>query len=312
MKNNSAWLVVIGSCAIGASLGARAAAAATVTAPSLTITAQQLLANDRPGPANESAQTLTITGVRTTAASHGTATFASGVVTYTPDPGFFGSAVLFYTACDNGTTNGQPDPLCSETTITLSVVANRPPITTSQSLVTPEDLPVGVTLTATDPDGDPVNFVILTPPSHGVLTGTAPALTYVPAPNYHGGDAFTFAANDGTDQSFGTIVTLTITEVNDPPVPTPDRKTVGAGQPVIVPTSFLLSNDVAGPFDETGQTLTVTAATDSQQEHRAKVLQVSPVVDPSSDTIEVLAEITGPAGELRPGMTANVQIPNPK
>ncbi|HXZ28428.1 MAG TPA: efflux RND transporter periplasmic adaptor subunit [Terriglobales bacterium] len=63
---------------------------------------------------------------------------------------------------------------------------------------------------------------------------------------------------------------------------------------------------------QVGDQLTVTAATDSQQEHRAKVLQVSPVVDPSSDTIEVLAEITGPAGELRPGMTANVQIPNPK
>lgn len=61
-----------------------------------------------------------------------------------------------------------------------------------------------------------------------------------------------------------------------------------------------------------GDQLTVTAAADRQQEHQAKVLQVSPVVDPSSGTIEVLAEITGAAGDLRPGMTANVQIPNPK
>lgn len=61
-----------------------------------------------------------------------------------------------------------------------------------------------------------------------------------------------------------------------------------------------------------GDQLTVTAAVSSQQEHHAKVLQVSPVVDPSSGTIEVLAEITGAAGDLRPGMTANVQIPNPK
>ena len=77
----------------------------------MTFTAAQLLANDDPGPANEEPQTLTITGVRTTAASHGTATFANGVISYVPEAGFFGSASLFYTACDNGATNGQPDPL---------------------------------------------------------------------------------------------------------------------------------------------------------------------------------------------------------
>jgi hypothetical protein len=66
--------------------------------PTLTFTALQLLSNDRPGPPNEAAQTLTITGVRTTAASHGTATLANGVVSYVPEAGFFGSAQLFYTA----------------------------------------------------------------------------------------------------------------------------------------------------------------------------------------------------------------------
>ena len=47
-------------------------------------------------------------------------------------------------------------------------------------------------------------------------------------------------------------------------------------------------------------------------EYRAKVLQVSPVVDPSSDTIEVLAELSGPAAGLHPGMRANVRFPNPQ
>ena len=45
-------------------------------------------------------------------------------------------------------------------------------------------------------------------------------------------------------------------------------------------------------------------------EYRAKVLQVSPVVDPSSDTIEVLPELSGPASGLHPGMRANVRFPN--
>ena len=61
-----------------------------------------------------------------------------------------------------------------------------------------------------------------------------------------------------------------------------------------------------------GDELSVTAAADDQQKHTAKVMQVSPVVDPSSGTIEVLAEVVGPASDLRPGMTANVRLPNPK
>ena len=60
-----------------------------------------------------------------------------------------------------------------------------------------------------------------------------------------------------------------------------------------------------------GDELSVSAA-DEQQTHTAKVMAVSPVVDPSSGTIEVLAEVVGPAADLRPGMTANVRLPNPK
>jgi multidrug efflux pump subunit AcrA (membrane-fusion protein) len=36
------------------------------------------------------------------------------------------------------------------------------------------------------------------------------------------------------------------------------------------------------------------------------------VVDPASGTIEILAELVGPAGNLRPGMTASVRIDNPR
>ena len=43
-------------------------------------------------------------------------------------------------------------------------------------------------------------------------------------------------------------------------------------------------------------------------EHRARVIQVSPVVDPASGTIEVLAELIEPAQDLRPGMQANVHL----
>jgi len=42
--------------------------------------------------------------------------------------------------------------------------------------------------------------------------------------------------------------------------------------------------------------------------NKAKVVQVSPVVDPSSGTIEILAEVIGAHEELRPGMTVVVHV----
>jgi multidrug efflux pump subunit AcrA (membrane-fusion protein) len=39
---------------------------------------------------------------------------------------------------------------------------------------------------------------------------------------------------------------------------------------------------------------------------------VSPVVDPASDTIDVTAELLGPFTNLRPGMTANIRLRDPK
>jgi RND family efflux transporter MFP subunit len=61
-----------------------------------------------------------------------------------------------------------------------------------------------------------------------------------------------------------------------------------------------------------GTTLGVTPAEDldSARHYRAKVIQVSPVVDPASDTIEVLAELSGDTSGLRPGMRANVRFSN--
>jgi membrane fusion protein (multidrug efflux system) len=46
------------------------------------------------------------------------------------------------------------------------------------------------------------------------------------------------------------------------------------------------------------------------EKHAARVKEVSPVVDPSSGTFEVLVELTGDRGFLRPGMTANLRVEN--
>ena len=48
------------------------------------------------------------------------------------------------------------------------------------------------------------------------------------------------------------------------------------------------------------------------EKHEVRIVEISPVVDPSSGTIELLAELVGERGELRPGMTVAVQVPNPR
>lgn len=59
-----------------------------------------------------------------------------------------------------------------------------------------------------------------------------------------------------------------------------------------------------------GQRVAVTVADgDPARQHAARVIQMSPVVDPASGTIEVLAELTGAAPDLRPGMQADVHLP---
>ena len=62
----------------------------------------------------------------------------------------------------------------------------------------------------------------------------------------------------------------------------------------------------------TGTTVAITPAEDSSsdRQYRARVIEVSPVVDPSSDTIEILAELYGDSSGLRPGMRANVHLPD--
>jgi RND family efflux transporter MFP subunit len=59
-----------------------------------------------------------------------------------------------------------------------------------------------------------------------------------------------------------------------------------------------------------GTELVIVAPLGSGTMHRARVVMVSPVVDPSSDTIDVTAEVEDRSANLRPGMTANVRFPD--
>ncbi|HXY01419.1 MAG TPA: efflux RND transporter periplasmic adaptor subunit [Candidatus Limnocylindrales bacterium] len=57
-----------------------------------------------------------------------------------------------------------------------------------------------------------------------------------------------------------------------------------------------------------GQGVEVTSADVPGEKHGARIKEISPVVDPASGTFEVLVELMGARGSLRPGMTASVRL----
>lgn len=91
-----------------------------------------------------------------------------------------------------------------------AVSTNVAPVALAQTLTTPANTPLPVTLRGTDANGDPLTFAITAPPSHGTLSGTGANLTYTPAASYTGADAFSFTASDGRVTSAPATVAITV------------------------------------------------------------------------------------------------------
>ena len=134
------------------------------------------------------------------------------VYSYTPNANFNGTDTFTFKVSD-GTLDSPP------ATVTLLVQpVNDPPVATAQTVAVTEDSPSSLTLTGTDVDGDTLTFALVTPPAHGTLSGTAPNLSYTPAPDFSGEDGFTFTVNDRALDSAPATVTLHVGSVNDAPV----------------------------------------------------------------------------------------------
>jgi len=96
-----------------------------------------------------------------------------------------------------------------------------PPTAFSQMLSTPIDTPLDITLTASDPDGDPLTFSVAADPAQGSLSGDAPGLTYTPDAGFVGSDSFTFRANDGTSDSNVAVISIVVGDQ----APEPEQRT---------------------------------------------------------------------------------------
>ncbi len=117
-----------------------------------------------------------------------------------------GSGSWGWLTMDNVSIPGGPAPV------------NVAPVASPKNVTTAEDNAKSISLAATDADGNPLTYSVVTQPSNGMLSGTAPNVTYTPAVNYNGSDSFTFKVNDGITDSQVALVTITMTAVNDAPI----------------------------------------------------------------------------------------------
>ena len=93
---------------------------------------------------------------------------------------------------------------------------NDPPTANNQNLTTDEDTPLKIKLTGSDPEDDPLTYLIKTLPSNGILKEgnntilaselpkllPADSLSYVPNANFSGNDSFDFIINANFLNSF--------------------------------------------------------------------------------------------------------------
>ena len=160
--------------------------------------------------------------------AHGVLTGTPPNLVYVPYTGFSGMDTFTFVANDLTV-----DSNVATVTIWIMAGMDRPPEAEDQWIFIDEDTPSDAPLLASDPDeGDTLTYRIVTPPSHGTLTGVAPNLIYTPDADFYGWDYFTFIASDGTFDSNEASVNFWIWEVNDPPVAHDLQVGAGDDQPV--------------------------------------------------------------------------------
>ena len=174
-------------------------------------------------------------------------------LTYTPPANWNGSTSFTFTANDGQATS-------ANATVSIDVInTSDAPIATGVGTSVAEDQTKVGTVTATDPDGDPLTYSIVSNGSNGAasITAGSASYSYTPNANYNGSDSFTWRAYDGTNYSNIASVTITVTPVADSPTVTGETYTTVGNTTLTVDKEVgVLSND----YDVDGDSISVTYA----------------------------------------------------
>ncbi len=196
--------------------------------------------------------------------ANGTATVdpATGLVTYTPDPDYYGPDAFTYRVCDNGV-----PPACDSASVAITVLpVNDPPVAVDDAAATAEDVPVTANVLAndTDVDGSPTTVSLDTPPLHGsAVVNPDGSVTYTPGADFSGTDSLAYTVCDDGFPLPAACATawlvITVNPVNDAPVAVDDALTLpedgSAGVAVLANDS-----DPDGPVSPAGLSIATAPA----------------------------------------------------
>ncbi|WAB91163.1 retention module-containing protein [Pseudomonas citronellolis] len=179
---------------------------------------------------------------------------SNGKYTYTPDHDYNGNDSFTVVVGD-----GQGGTVESVVNITVTAV-NDEPVTADNSNTTAEDTAVSGQVVASDVDKDPLTYTLKpgSEPQHGtlVLDSSNGKYTYTPDHDYNGNDSFTVVVSDGQGGTVESVVSITVTAVNDAPIAHDDSATIDEDHSV---TIDVLANDT----DIDSSSLSVTGASAS-------------------------------------------------
>ncbi|MBU1616476.1 MAG: cadherin-like domain-containing protein [Candidatus Margulisbacteria bacterium] len=112
-------------------------------------------------------------------------------------------------------------------TVNASGGVNHAPTANDVTTSTASNTSTTVNFSASDPDGNPLTYSIVSNPTHGSLgTVSGSQVTYTPTTGYTGSDSFTYRANDGTAYSNVATVNITVGGSTPPIPPTPGTSPV--------------------------------------------------------------------------------------
>ncbi|MCZ4222600.1 Calx-beta domain-containing protein [Pedobacter rhodius] len=152
----------------------------------------------------------------------------------------------------NAMTNN-PSITASTIPAVVNISDNRSPVASAAALTTAEDTPANGTITASDPDGNTLSYVLGNGPGHGtVILNTNGTYTYSPAANYNGADVFTVVVSDGKGGATTITINVTINAVNDIPIASSPAVTTAEDTPV---------SGMITASDADGDTLTASVTT---------------------------------------------------
>jgi hypothetical protein len=105
--------------------------------------------------------------------------------------------------------NGNTASTSVDNTVTWNLPSN-PPVASDQAVTTTAGLPITITLTASDVEGDSLTYTVVAGPQHGTLQGSAPVVIYTPEAGFVGEDQLSFQVSDGQGNSNIAVVTIQV------------------------------------------------------------------------------------------------------